>query len=129
MFRKSSITVVALAALLAVSLAHAQGSTSGTASGTASATASTPGKTPVKASATKTAKHHYAKIDINAASKEDLMKLPGVGDATAEKIIAGRPFKSKSELVSKGIVTKKEYASIAMKVIAKQEPTANASSK
>ena len=129
MLRKFPITVVALAALLAVSAAHAQ---TGTTSGTASATMSQPGKAPVKASATKTAmssKKHWAKVDLNAASKEDLMKLPGVGDATADKIIAARPFKTKGELLSKSIVTKKEYSAIAMRVIAKQEPTANAATK
>ena len=61
------------------------------------------------------------KTDINSASKEDLMKLPGVGDATADKIIAARPFKMKSQLVSKGIVTKAEYAKLAAHVVAKSE--------
>jgi DNA uptake protein ComE-like DNA-binding protein len=64
------------------------------------------------------------KVDINSASKEDLMKVPGIGDATADKIVAGRPFKTKAELVSKGIVTKAAYAKIASHVIAKQEAAA-----
>jgi DNA uptake protein ComE-like DNA-binding protein len=126
MFRKS-IPMVALAALLAVTMAYAQQGASSATSTPATSSA------PVKAAkATKmTAKKvtHVAKTDLNSASKEDLMKLPGVTDETAEKILAARPFKTKAELRSKGIVTKKEYAKIAMKVIAKQEPTANASGK
>ena len=129
MLRKFPIPVVVLAALLAVSVAHAQ---SGTTPATASPTMSQPAKAPVKASATKTtmsSKKHWAKIDLNAATKEELMKLPGVGDVTADKIIAARPFKTKGELLSKSIVTKKEYAAISMRVIAKQEPTASAAGK
>ena len=62
--------------------------------------------------------------DINSASKEDLMKLPGIGDAIADKIVAGRPFTSKLELVKKGIVNKATYAKIKGWVIAKQAPAA-----
>jgi competence protein ComEA len=131
MFRKS-IPMVALAALLAVTMAYAQEGTSSGASSTTPATTA-PAK-PAKAakamkSSSKKAAAHMAKLDLNSASKEDLMKLPGVGDATADKIIAARPFKTKAELTAKGIVTKKEYAAIANKVIAKQEPSANATSK
>ncbi len=58
------------------------------------------------------------KIDINSASKDDLMKLEGVGDVTADKIIAGRPYKTKTELLNKKIVNKSTYAKISDKLIA-----------
>lgn len=61
-------------------------------------------------------------IDINTASKDDLVKaLPGVGDVTADKIIAGRPYANKRQLVSRKIVTEKVYAKISPQIIAKQD--------
>lgn len=79
------------------------------------------------------AKHAVAKktmaaakemLDINTASKEDLMKLPGVGDAIADKIVAGRPFKTKYELLQKGLVNRTTYAKIRPMIVAKQAAAA-----
>jgi len=70
-----------------------------------------------------TTTHHHSsshKLDLNSASKEQLMKLQGIDDATADKIIAARPFKSASELTSKSIISKEEYKKVSAHVTVKK---------
>ena len=61
-----------------------------------------------------------ALLDLNTASREDLVKLKGIGDARADAIIKGRPYKGKNELVDKKIVPENVYNDIKDKIIAKQ---------
>ncbi len=95
-----------IVALLLVTFSPAQSS------GSAKASASQ------KSSSAESASKSSEKIDINSASKDQLQSLPGVGDVTAQKIIDGRPYKAKNELVSKKIVNKATYEKIKDQIIA-----------
>ncbi len=59
-----------------------------------------------------------AKLDINTATEDQLKVLPGVGDVYAKRIIAGRPYRGKNQLVSKGILPQAVYDKIKDQIIA-----------
>ena len=57
-------------------------------------------------------------LDINTATEAQLKALPGMGDAYAQRIIAGRPFTAKNQLLQRGILPQPAYEKIKLLIIA-----------
>jgi competence protein ComEA len=106
--KRSGILALVLAAALACSIGYAQ-TKSEKSVGTQKTTVAKP-STEVKAEL----------IDLNSATKEQLMALPGIGETYAKAIIKARPFKMKTDLVKSKVIPAATYKKISDKVIAKQ---------
>ncbi len=59
-------------------------------------------------------------VDLNTASKAQLMSLPGMDDAAAERVIAGRPYSSEHQLLERRILSREEYGKIADSITVKK---------
>ncbi len=68
------------------------------------------------------------KLDINSATKDQLDALPGIGSAYAQKIIDGRPYNSKRDLLTRKIVPQSTYDGIQDKIIAHHATAAKSKS-
>lgn len=88
-----------------------------------------PAAAAAKPEAPKAADTKKGPLDVNSATEDELKTLPGIGDAYAKKIVDGRPYKRKDEIVEKAGVPKATYDKIKDQIVAKQAPAAKGAAK
>lgn len=114
-YRKGKLCLITLSLFFATGMAFANTQKSVTTGQPASSSQATKPDSQAKNGKTINA------VDINNASKAELKTLPGIDDALAKKIIAGRPYLSKAFLVTRDIIPMGVYQQINKKIIAMQK--------
>jgi len=121
------VLMCALVILSVPILAQSTGGTS-SASKPAASAPSGAGSASSSSSAKSKSSSSTSKLDINAATTDQLKALPGIDAATAQKIIAGRPYHAKNDLVNKKIISQSEYDTIKEQIIAHRAQGASSAS-
>jgi DNA uptake protein ComE-like DNA-binding protein len=103
------LIALALSATLALA-----GASASLAADPAKAAAPQPGASAAKASAPAAS---AKPVDINKASRAELKTLPGIGDAEAAKIVAARPYMTKTDLVTKNVLTLAAYDALRSNIV------------
>lgn len=112
-----SVALTALVMLLSASLSCAVETNVDVAQGANSKAKATPQSAQSDIHAKPKVAANIKPVDINNATREQLKKLPGIGDAEADKIIAGRPYLSKANLVTHNIIDRGVYENIKRKIV------------
>lgn len=124
------LAVLLLAMLLGTTMSFAQGKKSTDKKAPAGKTETSKSEAKNSGAFDKGTTAPAGKIDVNSASQADLEKLSGIGPVTAKKIVDGRPYKTKRDLLTKKVVSQGEYDKIKDNIIAHQDAsTAPASAK
>lgn len=118
MRRRTTFGVLALLALLATGSAFAQAAP--TSKPVQQPAAPAAKKDTAKAMTPAAPKPPVQQLDINTATRDQLMGLNGIGPAYADAIIKNRPYKSKDQLVSRKVIPSNVYEKVKEAIIAKQ---------
>lgn len=120
MKRSLSLATIAALALLGTATLNAQAAAQQPASKPAAAPMATKQAPAAKATVKQASHKAEEALDLNTATRDQLVALPGIGTTYADAIIKNRPYKAKNELVSRKIIPSAAYKKIQSKVIAHQ---------
>ncbi|MGA7953534.1 MAG: helix-hairpin-helix domain-containing protein [Gloeobacterales cyanobacterium] len=79
---------------------------------TAPAPTQTKPATKAPETAPKSKKSTTAQVNVNSSTEKELQQVKGIGAKTAKKIVAGRPYKSLDDLVSKKVMSAKQLETL-----------------